>query len=110
MICELGAPQDFQCGPTFVLIKGGHLDRALDAVDILYDGREYYEYRASRIDTGNTHGTGCTYSAAVCAYLARGIPVFEAVKEAKDYVTRAIENSFDLGHGHGPLNHFWKFE
>lgn len=97
-------------GPSYVLIKGGHLDTAQDAVDILYDGADFYELRAPRIDTTNTHGTGCTYSAAICAALARGFSPVDAVKEAKDYVTFAIERSFDLGKGHGPLNHFWKFE
>ncbi len=97
-------------GPSYVLLKGGHLDTANDAVDILYDGEGFYELRAPRIDTKNTHGTGCTYSAAICAALARGFSPLDAAKEAKDYVTFAIERSFDLGKGHGPLNHFWKFE
>ena len=97
-------------GPSYVLVKGGHLDTAHDAVDILYDGADFYELMAPRIDTPNTHGTGCTYSAAICAALARGFSPVDAVKEAKDYVTFAIERSFDLGEGHGPLNHFWKFE
>jgi len=95
-------------GPENVLIKGGHLDKSLDAIDILYDGNDFYEFKSERIHTKNTHGTGCTYSAAICAGLAKGLPVLEAVKEAKDYVTYAIKNSFDLGKGHGPLNHFWK--
>ena len=97
-------------GPEYVLMKGGHLDAPSDALDILYDGREYYEYRAPRVNTRNTHGTGCTYSAAVCACLARGASAREAVREAKDYVTGAIKNSLELGRGHGPLNHFWKYE
>jgi len=94
-------------GPDYVLIKGGHLILR-DAVDVLYDGSEFTEYRAPRISTGNTHGGGCTYSAAVCAYLAKGMSAHEALKGAKHYVTQAIAKSFDLGHG--PLNHFWKFE
>jgi hydroxymethylpyrimidine/phosphomethylpyrimidine kinase len=95
-------------GPENVLIKGGHLDRSSDATDVLYDGNDFYEYKSPWVETKNTHGTGCTYSAAICAGLAKGYPMVKAVKEAKDYVTFAIQNSFDLGSGHGPLNHFWK--
>ncbi len=97
-------------GPKYVLIKGGHLASSPDAVDLLYDGSDFTEYRVPRISTKNTHGSGCTYSASVCAYLAKGLSVHEAVKEAKKYVTEAISRSFDLGQGHGPLNHFWKFK
>ena len=97
-------------GPRYALVKGGHLAVSSDAVDVLYDGSEFTEYRTPRISTGNTHGGGCTYSAAVCAYLAKGMSAHEALKGAKHYVTQAIAKSFDLGHGHGLLNHFWKFE
>lgn len=97
-------------GPRYVLIKGGHLDSSPDSVDVLYDGSDFAEFSAPRINTKNTHGGGCTYSAAVCAYLAKGESLYEAVKEAKKYVTEAISKSFGLGQGHGPLNHFWKFE
>ena len=97
-------------GPKYVLIKGGHLDSSQDSVDLLYDGSDFTEFRAPRIHTKNTHGGGCTYSAAVCAYLAKGESMHEAVKEAKKYVTEAISKSFDLGQGYGPLNHFWKFK
>lgn len=97
-------------GPAYVLLKGGHLEDMPDAVDIFYDGSRFYELKAPRIETANTHGTGCTYSAAVCASLARGFSPLDAVKEAKDYITFAIKRSFDLGKGHGPLNHFWKYE
>ncbi len=97
-------------GPEYVLVKGGHLASLPDAVDVFYDGQSHYELKTPRIGTKNTHGTGCTYSAAVCASLAAGFSPLDAVKEAKDYVTYAIMRSFDLGKGHGPLNHFWKFE
>ena len=93
-------------GPAFVLMKGGHLDTP-DAVDFLFDGAHFTEFRVPRIDTVNTHGTGCTYSAAIAAYLARGMGVAEAVEAAKTYVTEAIRHSFALGSGHGPLNHFF---
>ena len=97
-----------ELGPKNVLIKGGHLDPSFDAIDILYDGNDFFEFKSERIDTKNTHGTGCTYSAAICAGLATGLPIMESVGEAKNYISYAIKNSFDLGKGHGPLNHFWK--
>ncbi len=93
-------------GPKFVLMKGGHLDTD-DAVDYLFDGTEFLEFRAPRIDTPNTHGTGCTFSAAITAFLALGLDPPEATRHAKHYLTTAIQQSFPLGHGHGPLNHFW---
>lgn len=95
-------------GPEYVLIKGGHLDNPDESIDILFDGSEFTEFKAQRIDTQNTHGGGCTYSAAICAGLAKGMTVEESVNEAKEYITGAISNSFDLGAGHGPLNHFWR--
>ncbi|HWP92222.1 MAG TPA: bifunctional hydroxymethylpyrimidine kinase/phosphomethylpyrimidine kinase [Thermodesulfobacteriota bacterium] len=97
-------------GPRYVLIKGGHLEWAKEAVDIMYDGKGFDLFQAPRVETKNTHGTGCTYSSAICAGLAKGLDVPEAVRQAKQYVTEAIIRSFGLGKGHGPLNHFWKFE
>ena len=99
-----------ELGPENVLIKAGHLDSSLDAIDILYDGTEFFEFRSERIDTKNTHGTGCTYSAAICAGLATGLSIMESVGEAKNYISYAIQNSFNIGKGHGPLNHFWKID
>ena len=93
-------------GPSTVLVKGGHLESG-EAVDVLFDGGSFREFVAQRIDTKNTHGTGCTYSAAIAAFLAKGCEVGEAVDAAKRYLTEAIRHSFDLGQGHGPLNHFW---
>ena len=94
-------------GPRYVLMKGGHLEAA-DATDYLFDGSRFHAFPAPRIDTQNTHGTGCTYSAAITAYLALGFGVVEAIEQAKRYLTEAIRFSFALGHGHGPLNHFWR--
>lgn len=91
-------------GPKNVLVKGGHLEGA-EMRDILYDGVEFYEFSAPRIDTRDTHGTGCTYSAALATLLARGLPLPEAVREAKGYITEAIRSAFRLGAGHGPTNH-----
>jgi len=99
----------YTLGPRNVLLKGGHLDWSPQAIDILYDGKEYYEFSAPRVNTKNTHGTGCTFSAAICAGLAKGKGLMDAIKDAKDYVTQAIKYSFSIGKGHGPLNHFWKF-
>lgn len=86
-----------------VLVKGGHLEGA--AVDILFDGKEFREYRAERIQTLHTHGTGCTYSAAITACLASGLALPEAVERAKAFVTEAIRTNPGLGGGCGPVNH-----
>lgn len=91
-------------GAQNVLVKGGH--RNEDALDILFDGNEFTEYFAEKIPTQNTHGTGCTYSAAIAANLALGKNVQEAIATSKKYITVAIRNSLNLGHGIGPLNHF----
>jgi hydroxymethylpyrimidine/phosphomethylpyrimidine kinase len=96
-------------GARAVLVKGGHLDNP-EAVDLLFDGRDFTEYSAPRIVTRNTHGTGCTYAAAIAAFLAHGQPLHEAVRIAKQYVTEAITHGFALGRGAGPLNHFWPFQ
>lgn len=92
-------------GARNVLIKGGHMDGP--AMDLLLtsDG-QFHEFTTGRIDTPNTHGTGCTYSAAITAGLAKGIPLPVAIQQAKRYVTEAIRTNPRLGHGHGPLNHF----
>ncbi len=94
-------------GPAWVLIKGGHLG-GKTCTDLLFDGREFTEFSYPRVQTRNTHGTGCTLSAAIAACLALGMGPREAVKEAGAYVAGAILNSFSLGSGHGPLNHFWR--
>jgi hydroxymethylpyrimidine/phosphomethylpyrimidine kinase len=94
-------------GSRYVLLKGGHM-AGEEAVDYLFDGETLQTFRAPRIDTKNTHGTGCTYSAAIAAFLAKGLPVHDAVQQAKDYLTGAIQHSFSMGTGHGPLNHFWR--
>ena len=80
-----------------------------DATDLLFAGKELVYYQAPRIDTKNTHGTGCTLSSAICAQLALGESLPEAVKKAKEYITKAIEEALPLGAGHGPTHHFWAF-
>ncbi|WP_138206958.1 bifunctional hydroxymethylpyrimidine kinase/phosphomethylpyrimidine kinase [Haloimpatiens lingqiaonensis] len=91
-------------GPKWVLIKGGH--RCNDANDILYTGQKFIKIPGKRIETVNTHGTGCTLSSAIASHLAKGIDIEESVKKSKNYITNAIENSFSIGHGVGPLGHF----
>jgi len=91
-------------GVRVVLVKGGHLASA--AIDVFYDGRHFREFSAARIATRNTHGTGCTLSAAVAACLAQGLPPEEAVAAGKRHVTRAIATVQGIGQGAGPVNHF----
>jgi hydroxymethylpyrimidine/phosphomethylpyrimidine kinase len=93
-------------GPRHIVVKGGHL--AADPVDLYFDGQRYLELHAARIQTPHTHGTGCTFASALAAFLARGLIVEQAVREAKAYVTEAIRHAPGLGHGHGPLEHFWQ--
>ena len=94
----------YEMGARAVLIKGGH--GAGDAVDLLFDGSEWTEFRSPRVDTRHTHGTGCTYSAAITAGLAAGVPLRDAVARAKRFIDAAIRGNPGLGHGCGPVNHF----
>ena len=91
-------------GCQTVLVKGGHAQG--DALDLLFDGEEFYSFSAPRIDTKNTHGTGCTYSSAIAANLALGLPLQEAVGQAKEYVTTASRHALPIGKGNGPTHHF----
>ena len=91
-------------GPRYVLVKGGHLKG--DATDLLWNGREFTRFTAARVDSANTHGTGCTFSAAIAAGLARGQALGDAIRSAKAYVTRAIREGFKAGRGVGQLRHF----
>ncbi len=93
-----------QLGSRSVLIKGGHLDG--DAVDILYHEGAFTEFRSPRLDTRHTHGTGCTYAAAITAFLARGFGMVEAVARAKRFIDEAIRTNPGLGAGCGPVNHW----
>lgn len=98
----------FGLGPRFVIVKGGH--RSGDATDLVFDGVVFTELSAERIDTQNTHGTGCSYSAAIAALLARGLAPLEAIAEAKSWLTEAIRASYAIGDGHSPVNHFHAIE
>ncbi len=95
-----------EMGAEFVLVKGGH-STGDEATDILFkcDTGESRTYSEKRVNTKNTHGTGCTLSSAIAANLAKGYDPFEAVERAKKYLTAALENTFDIGHGRGPVNH-----
>ncbi len=98
-ICDLGA--------AATLVKGGHLTDT--ATDVLYDGSRFREFPAERIPTQHTHGTGCTYSAAITAGLAKGFGLDEAVATAKQFIAEAIRTNPGLGHGSGPVNHHARF-
>ena len=89
-------------GPKYVVVKGGHLGGR--AIDLLFDGSGFTDLVAERIDTPHTHGTGCVFSAAIAAELAKGKPVPDAVASAKRFVTAAIRFGFRLGRGHGPTD------
>ncbi len=90
-------------GPRAVVVKGGHLEGP--PVDVYFDGRRLEDLSGERIATRNTHGTGCTYSAAIAARLALGSGLADAVREAKAYLTEAIRRSYSVGRGHGPVDH-----
>jgi hydroxymethylpyrimidine/phosphomethylpyrimidine kinase len=90
-------------GPKNVVVTGGHLPE--QAVDVFYSGRRFTIMEGPRIETRNTHGTGCSYSSAIAAGLAKGMNVLQAVREAKEYVTEGLRDSIEIGKGPGPLNH-----
>jgi hydroxymethylpyrimidine/phosphomethylpyrimidine kinase len=94
-----------ELGADAVVIKGGHSDED-PIVDLLVDGNGVHEFRAARIATTSTHGTGCTFSSAIAAGLGRGEGLAAAVAEARAYLSSALAQAPGLGHGHGPLNHF----
>ncbi|MCD8184958.1 MAG: bifunctional hydroxymethylpyrimidine kinase/phosphomethylpyrimidine kinase [Rikenellaceae bacterium] len=102
----------FQLEAQAVLVKSGHLDSP-DVRDVLYDGTpsQVYEYPYRKIDTPNTHGTGCTLSSAIASCLAWGMHLPEAVEKAEDYIHRAVEagSAYRLGGGHGPVHHFFEW-
>lgn len=96
-------------GCKHVLIKGGHL-LTERATDLLYDGRFFNVLKGEFIETRHTHGTGCTFASALAAHLARDRSVLDAVQAAKSYVTEAIRHSLAIGHGQGPIDHFYFLE
>src|SRR5207247_9470735 len=91
-----------ELGPRAVIVKGGHAGG--HATDRYFDGHEMTELAARRIDTADTHGSGCAFSAAIAAGLARGLEPLAASRAAKAFITHAIESALEIGHGHGPVN------
>jgi len=102
---EAAARQLVEMGAHSVIVKGGHLERA---VDVLLDGNEMVQLGGDRVKTENTHGTGCTFASAIAAQLAAGRSLFEAATLAKAYVTKAIEKGYAIGKGRVPLDHFYR--
>jgi len=99
----------FAMGAKNVIIKGGHDEDSTISSDLLYDGKEFTSFTTPRIETKNTHGTGCTFSAAITAELAKGSSIHTAVTTAKDFIQAAIVNQISIGSGHGPTNH-WAYK
>jgi hydroxymethylpyrimidine/phosphomethylpyrimidine kinase len=105
---EEAARRIHDMGAAAVIITGGHQPDAGDVSDLLFDGQRFSTFRTVRIDTSNTHGTGCTFAAAVTAYLALGQDLASAAERSQQYVAGAIRHALAIGHGHGPVDHFWK--
>lgn len=95
-------------GVKYVLIKGGHDDDQNESNDLLFDGDNFHSFKSPRYKTKNTHGTGCTFSAAITAELAKGSTIYDAVQTGKNFISAAIKEDLHLGLGHGPTNH-WAF-
>jgi hydroxymethylpyrimidine/phosphomethylpyrimidine kinase len=102
---QAAAEQIVAGGARAVVVKGGHA--ITQATDVFYDGNHMELLQSEVVATSNTHGTGCTFSAAICAYLARGAELLEAVRRAKTYITGALHHSLTIGQGSGPVGHFW---
>ncbi|MEJ5172903.1 MAG: bifunctional hydroxymethylpyrimidine kinase/phosphomethylpyrimidine kinase [Hydrogenothermaceae bacterium] len=94
-------------GAKYVIVKGGHFDYGDEVVDTLYNGREFYTLKSKKINTKNTHGTGCTFASALSSAIAKGKDVYTAFNIAKAYMMGAISNQIDIGKGVGPVNHLW---
>lgn len=104
---ETAARKIVEMGAKAVIIKGGHMERA---VDVLFDGSEMVQLGGDKVKTENTHGTGCTFASALAAQLAAGRGLMEAATLAKAYVTKAIEKSYAIGKGRVPLDHFYRLK
>src|ERR1700688_4451715 len=103
---RLAAARLHEIGAKAVVVTGGHLDRAIDVLSV--KGDQVQTYRAERVDSPNTHGTGCAFSTAIACHLALGQSLPMAVLLAKAYVSAALKNSYSIGRGPGPLNHMWR--
>jgi hydroxymethylpyrimidine/phosphomethylpyrimidine kinase len=93
-------------GARAAVVKGGHANEP-DVVDVLFDGEQIHELGAPRLATTSTHGTGCTFASAIAAFLGHGLSLPVAVERAKRYLWAAIQRAYPVGHGHGPVHHFW---
>jgi hydroxymethylpyrimidine/phosphomethylpyrimidine kinase len=107
--CRRAAEKLYALGPKAVLLKGGHATGA-NSDDIWFDGSEWATLSSPRLSATHTHGTGCTLSAALAAYLAKGYPPPDAARRAKEFITGAIRAAWPLGGGIGPVNHLWEWE
>ena len=96
-------------GPRAVVLKGGHREGNV-VTDLLFDGEQFHAYSGPRVNTMSAHGTGCTFASAIAAQLALGSALPQAVRLARGYVQGALEHARPIGHGHGPVNHFWRWE
>ena len=97
-------------GPRWALVKGGHLRSSRDSPDLLYDGAEFHEFDAPRVDTGHDHGAGDTLGAATACALAHGYPMPDAVAFGKAWVTECLKSAYPLGGGHGPVSALWRLQ
>jgi len=104
---RIAAQRIYQMGAKAVLVKGGGMEGNLRSIDVWFDGQRLETLKTSLIETENTHGTGCTLSAAIAANLAIGKDSLSAVRQAKDYVTTALKHSLDIGSGVGTVGHFF---
>jgi len=104
---QTAAQKIYKLGARSVLVKGGGMIGGLKAIDVWFDGDRFEVLQTEVIDTAHTHGTGCTLSAAIAANLALGKPRFQAVQDAKNYVTEALKHSLAIGKGQGPIGHFF---
>lgn len=104
---QMAAQEIYKLGAKTVLVKGGAMKNELRGVDVWFDGEQFEIFRTATVETNNTHGTGCTLSAAIAANLAQGKDLFSTVKLAKDYVTNALGYALDIGYGQGPVGHFF---
>lgn len=95
-----------EMGAKYVIIKGGHDENTNESVDLLFESTGFELFSSPRMNTRNTHGTGCTFSAAIAAQLAKGVSVYEAVSVAKEFIQAAIGEPLSIGKGHGPTNHW----
>ena len=104
---RVAAEKIYNLGAQTVLVKGGGMREEWRGVDVFFDGDRFTTLKTLTVETNNTHGTGCTLSAAIAANLALGKDLFSAVKLAKDYVTNALDYALNIGHGQGPVGHFF---